>query len=163
MTIWEIMELARGNSSFDTGLSINHSEQDRKTLILIPSADPQSRLVVIIVWCCPYFSKSSKTKQISSENNVHYWRNCGSGRVDHWWHLSCFPYFKCKIVKLFLKLTHKFLSRWEWIRKSEHDYSIPTNRNFFLLDPPKERWQSIIVFPSAFFVLFLRVSQRGWC
>ena len=24
-----------------------------------------------------------------SENNVHYWRDCGSDRVDHWWHLSC--------------------------------------------------------------------------
>ena len=34
----------------------------------------------------PHFSKSSKTKQ--SENNVHYWRDCGLGRVDHWWHLS---------------------------------------------------------------------------
>ena len=31
-----------------------------------------------------------KTKQMSSENNFHYWRgDCGSGRVDHWWHLSC--------------------------------------------------------------------------
>ena len=32
----------------------------------------------------PHFSKSIKTKQISSENNFHY----KSGRVDHWWHLS---------------------------------------------------------------------------
>ena len=41
--------------------------------------------------CCLYvhFSKSSKTRQISSENNVHYWRDCGSSRVDHWFHLSC--------------------------------------------------------------------------
>ena len=33
--------------------------------------------------CCPYvhFSRSSQTKQISSENN---WRDCGSGRVDHY-------------------------------------------------------------------------------
>ena len=31
----------------------------------------------------PHFLKSSKTKQISSENNVHYLRDCGSGRVDH--------------------------------------------------------------------------------
>ena len=29
----------------------------------------------------PHFSKSSKTTQ--SENNVRYWRDCGSGRVDH--------------------------------------------------------------------------------
>ena len=29
----------------------------------------------------PHFSKSGKIKQ--SENNVRYWRDCGSGRVDH--------------------------------------------------------------------------------
>ena len=36
----------------------------------------------------PRSSKSRKTKQ--SEHNVLFslWRNCGSGRVDHWWHLS---------------------------------------------------------------------------
>ena len=43
--------------------------------------------------CCPsvrtQFSKSKKTKQISSEDNVHYWRDCGSGRADQWCHLSC--------------------------------------------------------------------------
>ena len=39
---------------------------------------------------CPpsvHFSKSSKIKQ--SENNVRYRRDYGSGRVDHWCHLSC--------------------------------------------------------------------------
>ena len=25
----------------------------------------------------------------NNKNNVCYWRDCGSGRVDHWWHLSC--------------------------------------------------------------------------
>ena len=35
----------------------------------------------------PRFSKSSKAKQISSEDNAHYWRDCGYGRLDHWWHL----------------------------------------------------------------------------
>ena len=37
--------------------------------------------------CCPYvrphFSISIKTKQIISENNVHYWQDCVSDRVDH--------------------------------------------------------------------------------
>ena len=48
-------------------------------LLLIHSADPQSRPVVIIVFVLvvcpslrPHFLKSSKIKQISSENNVHY-------------------------------------------------------------------------------------------
>ena len=62
--------------------------------VLIHSADPQSRPIGIIVFTHvvrtsvrPNFTKSSITKQ--SENNVRYWRDCGSGRVDHWWHLFC--------------------------------------------------------------------------
>ena len=43
----------------------------------------------------PHFSKSSKTKQISGENSDRSWGDCGSGRVDHWWHLSCLPSFFC--------------------------------------------------------------------
>ena len=31
-----------------------------------------------------HFSKYRKTKQLSSENSDRYWRDCGSGRVDHW-------------------------------------------------------------------------------
>ena len=57
------------------------------------SADPQSRPVVITVFtqCClsrDYFSKYHKTKHFSSENRDRYWRDWGSGRVDHWLHLS---------------------------------------------------------------------------
>ena len=29
------------------------------------------------------------TTQFSSGNSDCCWRDCGSGRVDHWWHLSC--------------------------------------------------------------------------
>ena len=32
----------------------------------------------------PHFSKSHKTKQISSENSDRYCRDCGSSQVDHW-------------------------------------------------------------------------------
>ena len=32
------------------------------------------------------FSKSHKTKQLSSEISDRYWRDWGSSRVDHWWH-----------------------------------------------------------------------------
>ena len=35
---------------------------------------------------CSHFSKSRKTKRISSDC---YWRDCGSGWVAHWWHLDC--------------------------------------------------------------------------
>ena len=41
----------------------------------------------------PHFSKSSQAKQMSSEDNVHSWRDCGSGRVDHWWHLTSFSFY----------------------------------------------------------------------
>ena len=58
--------------------------------LLIHSANPQLRPVVIIVFAhvvrtyvLTYFSKSSQSKPVSSENNVHYWRDCGYGRVDH--------------------------------------------------------------------------------
>ena len=68
-----------------------------RLLLLIHEADPQSRPVVLddIVFAHvvrPYFRPSPlyQTKQISSENNVRHWRDCGSGRVDHWWHLSCY-------------------------------------------------------------------------
>ena len=48
--------------------------------------------------CCPsHFSKSSKTKPISSENNVHYWRDCGSGLVDHFLQEYFFPPFLATI------------------------------------------------------------------
>ena len=52
-----------------------------------------------------HFSKLCKTNQFSSENSDRYWRDCGSGREDHWWHLSSFlcffpffsPRFGCSI------------------------------------------------------------------
>ena len=40
-----------------------------------------------------------------SENNVRYWQDCGSNRVDHWWHLSCNEVFNFKsslIIQLVL-------------------------------------------------------------
>ena len=45
---------------------------------LIHSANPQSRPVVII---------------IAKQNNGRYWRDCGPGLVDHWWHPSCIYYW----------------------------------------------------------------------
>ena len=69
-------------------ISLCEEAAKMKILLLIHEADPQSRPVVVIVFAhvvrsyvrpSPIF----KTKQISNENNVHYWRDCGSGRVDH--------------------------------------------------------------------------------
>ena len=85
-----------------------------KWYLLIHSDAPQARSVVIIVfthlvrpsvrpYICPHFSKSSKTKQISSENNVYYWRDCGSGRVDHWWHLSSSSFRAWRLVLVLLR------------------------------------------------------------
>ena len=53
--------------------------------LLIHSANPQFRMVVIIVFSHavrPSLFKSSKTKQLKIMVAT-YWRDCGSGRVDH--------------------------------------------------------------------------------
>ena len=72
-----------------------HELNASKFRTLIHSGDPQSQPIVITVFThvrlSPH-SKSNKTKQLSSENNVCYWRDCESGRVDHWWHLYCVNY-----------------------------------------------------------------------
>ena len=90
---------------------------------LIHSTDPRSRPVVIIVcahvvrpYVRPHFLKSSKTKQISSENNVHYWRDCGSGRVDQWWHFS------------FLLLRSS-----SWLFLTTSFYTLKRQRSFFFV------------------------------
>ena len=45
---------------------------------MIHSADPRSRLVVIIV-----FTQFSTCPSVFHENSDHYWGTCGSGQVDH--------------------------------------------------------------------------------
>ena len=70
---------------------------------LIHSAAPQSWPVVIIIFTHvvhssvsrPLIFKASKTKQISSKNNINYWWDCGSGRVDHFFNSI---YFECTCV-----------------------------------------------------------------
>ena len=47
--------------------------------------------------CCPSVRPSVPPiiptfqiyKNKTTGNNVRYWHDYGSGRVDHWWHLSC--------------------------------------------------------------------------
>ena len=94
------------------------------------SFDPLGRPTVMAdsdhyfrTWCL-YFrpsvrlypiSKSRKIKQFSSENSNRYWRDCGSGRVDHWWHLSFF-------LSSFSPLSHfhqtfERCSRQKWLYK----------------------------------------------
>ena len=45
------------------------------------SVHPSERLYVH-----PNFSKYRKAKQLSNATSDRYWRDCGSGQVDHWWH-----------------------------------------------------------------------------
>ena len=54
--------------------------------------DPRGRPAVTIFArvVCPFvLFKISQNKTIFKENSDHYWRDCESGRVDHWWQLSC--------------------------------------------------------------------------
>ena len=46
----------------------------------------------------PHLSKGRKTKQF----------DCGSGRVDHWWHLSCQLFFPTHGWEIIAKHTHFF-------------------------------------------------------
>ena len=63
--------------------------------------EPLGRPLVIIIFAQvsvrpsvrPHFSKFGKTKQTAHENNDRYWRDCGSGRGDPWWHMSCSYFF----------------------------------------------------------------------
>ena len=66
-----------------------------KVKTLIHEADPQSWPVVITIFArvvCPSVRPSVPTFQnfakqkLSGENSDRYWRDCGSDRVDHWWH-----------------------------------------------------------------------------
>ena len=58
-------------------------------ILLIHKADAQSIHVLSVrLTVRPHFSKSRHTTQISSKNSDRYLRDCGSGRVDHWWHTS---------------------------------------------------------------------------
>ena len=56
--------------------------RNRKALLhevqLIHAADPQSH--ILSVRSCTF---QNLAKQISSESNVHYWRDSDSDRVDH--------------------------------------------------------------------------------
>ena len=71
---------------------LNFTEFCLRVRSLIHEADPLSRPVVIIICArgvrtsvLSYdFSKSRKTKRISSENIDSYWMDCVSGRGDHW-------------------------------------------------------------------------------
>ena len=54
--------------------------------------------------------RSSKTKQ--SENIVRYWRDCGSGRVDHWWHLSCLYFYSLSAINFNLSIVQLYFHFW---------------------------------------------------
>ena len=54
----------------------------------------RSHVVSVCPSVRPHFSKTRKTSP--SENSDRYWRDCGSGQVDHWWHAYLFSLFILK-------------------------------------------------------------------
>ena len=71
-------------------------QHDCFVIFLIHSADPQSRPIVITIFTHvvrPYFSKSSKIKEISSENNVHYWRRLNESCMSMFLRPLCENFF----------------------------------------------------------------------
>ena len=63
-----------------------------------------------------------KTKQISSESNVRYWLDCGSGQVDHWWHLSCWRLHSQR-WNLALKYTKSIKKHYKRLREKKREIS----------------------------------------
>ena len=87
--------------------------------LLIHSVDPHFRPVVSIIFSHvsvrpsvrTQFSKYRKTKETWRENNDHFWWDRGSGRGDHWWHMSCFLSFPCQFEVILFGSRH-LLSRY---------------------------------------------------
>ena len=79
-----------------------------------------------------HFSKSRNTKQVSSENSARYWRDCESGRGDHWWHMSCFFFFHSLAILLRKKTTSPTIKPAHWATK------IKTTRCLRLCPSPRD-------------------------
>ena len=67
--------------------------------------------------------KFSPNKQLSSENSDRYWRDCGPGRVDHWWkHMFCSYCFQVVLYRgVFLIQAWPQWNdpcKWEWIHSA---------------------------------------------
>ena len=113
--------------------------------IMIHSADPQSQPdsdhYFHICHICPHVCTSVATFQnLAKQNNFQvkincdrYYRDCGSGRGDHWWHLSDFPYlssYKNSLSKKKRFVHHAnqpyFLSSLNYskVLKFEHHFNI---------------------------------------
>ena len=106
--IWNSPDLLTSSPKAQHVLGRKQKEEPEKEILckyLIHEVDPQSRPVVITISArvvcpyvrsCPHFSKSRKTKQLSSDNSGRYWRDCVSGQVDHWRHtclvFGCFKF-----------------------------------------------------------------------
>ena len=120
-------------------------------LVLIHLAYPQSRPVFLFSHTssvCTYvhFSKSRKTKQISSENCDRYCHDCGFGRGDHWWHLSyCtvrvfllqeddinFQFFFCYFLYCVNKFTNSYHSEY---LQEEEEIIFNLHLNYYLYYP----------------------------
>ena len=74
---------------------------------LIHSANPQSRPVVIIVFMLS-IHPTATVRTFQNLAKQYKWRDCGSGWVDHWWHLFCnFLFSAWTRVKEELKTQHQ--------------------------------------------------------
>ena len=77
------------------------------------------------LWVRPYVSPCfSKQNKCQTKNNVHYWRDCGSGWVDHWWYLYCLVLFLSKLEFLL------FFAQSEKITKLNIDKKTKCNISF---------------------------------
>ena len=102
--------------------SVKKKSRPFHAYIMIHSANPKSRPVGIIVFAHvvrPYVRLHFSN--LEKQNNRNYWRDCGSGRVDHWWLLPC-AYILHYSIKL---LSIKPLFAWGNILASSLLYMLP--------------------------------------
>ena len=87
-----------------------------KKTLLIHLANPQSWPVGIIVFAHVVRTSFQNCLTKQKENNALYWRDCGFGRVDHWWLPSATNYRFLKALFCFMWscLLSSVEKPWHW-------------------------------------------------
>ena len=91
--------LKRNKNFWALGYCQNSQSNSSWIIAWVMTIDPRGRSKVTaggshyFCTCCPsvrpsQLFKISQNKKLSNENSDCYWRDCRSGRVDHWW-MSC--------------------------------------------------------------------------
>ena len=136
--------------------SIDRQKMSSKTGITISYFDPLGQPKVTagrdrcFRTCCPYVRTHFQILQNkTTENNARYWRDHGSGRVDHRWHLSCFPFR----LKFQISTLAEFFHHWRIINNTLYQIGHKVNWTKYL----KTKWVNIFTL-ICWYVFSLHIS-----